>query len=120
MSCGNCDHCRVEDERNARNTWAFASGILDYVCLEMGVRRSEVLSKSRTSRLIMPRRIVYYLIRELTDLSTLAIGTALNRDHSTVIVGSQVIAARMLAAPAFAMRIEAMSAKLRGERKAAA
>lgn len=112
MSCVNCDHCQ-------HDTWAFASGIVDFVCVELGISRREMLSPIRTGRIVMPRRIAEYLVRELTTLPFEAIGSLFEKDYSTVIVGTQEIARRMAAAPAFAMRIEEMRAKLRGEKVAA-
>ena len=116
MSCRSCDHCRCAEDDRRRNSWAFASGVIDYVCLQFGITRREMLGRERTDRLVLPRRIAAWLIRDLTDLPTLAIGPILNRDHSTIIVGTQEIARRMAAQPAFAMRINEMRVALRGER----
>ena len=113
MSCEHCEHCQ-------HGTWAYASGILDFVCRELGAKRSEVLSASRANSVVMPRWIAAYLVRDLTSLSFPAIGSLLEHHYSTIIVGTQQIAQRMAAAPAFAMRIEEMRAKLRGEKRAAA
>jgi chromosomal replication initiator protein len=120
MSCGNCSHCQEEARLCARNTWAFASHIMDFVCIELGIRRSEMLAKERTERLVLPRRIAAWLIRDLTDLPTLAIGPIMNRDHSTIIVGTQEIDRRMASSTAFATKINEMRAKLSGEKRAAA
>jgi len=60
--------------------------IQNAVCGYFSIRISELKSKSRTKKLVVPRQIAMYLCREFTDESLPEIGKKFGgRDHSTVI-----------------------------------
>jgi chromosomal replication initiator protein len=55
-------------------------------CDAFGITREELLSASRSQRLVWPRQVAMYLSRELTDQTLPAIGRAFgDRDHTTVL-----------------------------------
>ena len=55
-------------------------------CEAFGVTQQELVSASRTARVVWPRQVAMYLARELTDQTLPAIGRAFgDRDHSTVL-----------------------------------
>lgn len=58
--------------------------IMDAVAEKYRVRREDLLSGRRSQDVAMPRQLAIYLTRELTDLSTTRIGSAFDRDHSTI------------------------------------
>ncbi len=94
--------------------------ILDGVAATFGVTADRLRGPRRDGRLCAARNVAYYLLRELTDHSTTEIGRILNRDHSTVISGSQAIEARMEAQPGYALTIQRLRRGLWDERGAMA
>ena len=66
--------------------------ILDVVAEHYGVSSSDIIGSKRNSEIVVPRPIVMYLCREITDTSYKAIGILLgNRDHSTIISGDSKV-----------------------------
>lgn len=66
--------------------------ILDVVAEHYGVSSSDIIGGKRNSEIVVPRQIVMYLCREITDTSYKAIGILLgNRDHSTIISGDNKV-----------------------------
>jgi hypothetical protein len=64
------------------------SEIMDSVCQTWGVTPGDIVSKSRTIRLTVPRRAVMVLARQLTPLSLPQIGQRLgDLDHTSVHYG---------------------------------
>ena len=62
--------------------------IIDVVSEHFGVKAEDITSKKRNSEFVMPRQIVMYLCRELTDTSFANIGKLLGKkDHTTIIHG---------------------------------
>lgn len=60
--------------------------ILAEVCRRYKVSEIDVRSKRRTANIVMPRHIVMYLSKKLTELSLPQIGARLGgRDHTTVL-----------------------------------
>ncbi len=66
--------------------------ILNTVADYYGISSDDIMGGKRNSEIVMPRQIVMYLCREITDTSYKAIGVLLgNRDHSTIISGDKNI-----------------------------
>ena len=62
--------------------------IINIVADHFHVSPSDITSKKRNSEFVMPRQIIMYLCRELTDTSLANIGKILGKkDHTTVIHG---------------------------------
>lgn len=62
--------------------------IVSAVCSYYNIREDELLSRRRTSEVVLPRQIAMYLCRELTDSPLEEIGKQLGKkDHTTVING---------------------------------
>jgi len=59
--------------------------IISEVCEYCGIRRSDLMSKSRKKRIAQTRQIAMALCRELTNKSLPEIGEAFGRDHTTVL-----------------------------------
>ena len=67
--------------------------IINTVAEQFRVRPEDITSKKRNSEFVIPRQVVMYLCRELTDTSYITIGKLLgNRDHTTVLHGYNKIA----------------------------
>ncbi|MDR0219930.1 MAG: chromosomal replication initiator protein DnaA, partial [Lachnospiraceae bacterium] len=62
--------------------------IINVVSEQFDVSIDDIKSKRRDANIAIPRQIVMYLCREMTDFSYDHIGTILNRDHTTVIHGA--------------------------------
>lgn len=58
--------------------------IIDAVAEYYGTSRDHLLGRSRKQPLAHQRQIAMFLCRELTTLSTVAVGVAFGRDHTTV------------------------------------
>ena len=66
--------------------------ILDVVAEHYGISSGDIIGGKRNAEIVVPRQIVMYLCREITDTSYKAIGILLgNRDHSTIISGDNKI-----------------------------
>ena len=71
------------------------AAIQDAVCGVLGVSRAELLSPSRTERVVRARHLAMYLARELTSLSLAQIARAFDRDHTTVMHAVRAIEGRL-------------------------
>ncbi len=66
--------------------------ILEVVAEHYGVTPGDIIVSKRNAEIVVPRQIVMYLCREVTDTSYKNIGILLgNRDHSTVISGDNKV-----------------------------
>jgi chromosomal replication initiator protein len=61
------------------------AAIMKRVAAAFGVTEKELLGSSRLRTVLVPRQVAMYLARELTGLSLPRIGTAFDRDHTTVL-----------------------------------
>ena len=70
-----------------------ADAILHAVSRYFGVELHEITGKARHKRVVVPRQVAMYLLREDAHLSTPEVGRLLSRDHTTVLHGTNLIAA---------------------------
>lgn len=62
--------------------------IINVVAEHFGVKAEDITSKKRNSEFVLPRQVVMYLCRKLTDTSYTNIGKLLGKkDHTTIIHG---------------------------------
>lgn len=61
--------------------------IVEMVCRVFGVTEQQLQSNSRRQDYVLARKLVFYLLREHTDLTLEEIGQGFNRSHSTVFKG---------------------------------
>ena len=62
--------------------------IIDIVAEDFGVSPEDITSKKRNSEFVLPRQVVMYLCRNLTDTSLISIGKILGKkDHTTIMHG---------------------------------
>ncbi len=70
--------------------------IISTVCEQFNVKQEDIVSKKRQKEIVLPRQIVMYLCRELTDSSLEEIGKYLGKkDHTTVMNGINKIKYKM-------------------------
>ncbi len=71
---------------------ATPDAILQAVARYFGVNPEAIKGKARHKEIVVPRQIAMYLLREDARLSTPDIGRLLNRDHTTVLHGANLVA----------------------------
>jgi len=59
--------------------------IQNQVCKAFGIKRKEILSRSRKQQVAHARQVAMYLARNYTDLTLQTIGRSFNRKHGTVL-----------------------------------
>ena len=70
--------------------------IIEVVAEHFGVKAEDITSKKRNSEFVLPRQVVMYLCRELTDTSLNNISKILyKKDHTTVMYGIKKIETEM-------------------------
>ena len=70
--------------------------IINVVSEHFGIRPEDIASKKRKSEFVLPRQIVMYLCRELTETSYVNIGKLLGKkDHTTIMHGVNKITAEL-------------------------
>lgn len=85
-------------------TIAFAD-IVDHVCARREITRAEFMSAAKLFHLAQARHEACYLARDLTTMSTGAIGRLMKRDYSNVCYGERRVATRMRENPEYAREI---------------
>lgn len=71
--------------------------IIQIVADHFGITPADITSSKRSADIVYPRQITMYLCRQMTNIALQAIGKALgNRDHTTIIHGSEKIAKEVL------------------------
>ena len=81
--------------------------IIEIVAERFGVSPGDITGKRRSREIAAPRQVAMYICREMTQMSTNAIGQAFgNRDHTTVMHGCDKVTESMSADLAFRHRVE--------------
>lgn len=75
--------------------------------------RNMLLSARRDKQTAFARQLAMYLCREVTHASFPTIGKFFGRDHSTVVHGCRIVAARIAARPEFAAKVDALALDLK-------
>ena len=78
----------AEGSITGRRPMVLPAEIVEVVASQCRVKVADLQGKSRSREFVVPRQIAMYLIRELTDVSLVDIGTVLGkRDHTTIMHG---------------------------------
>jgi chromosomal replication initiator protein len=83
-------HDLVAPGPSGRGTTSLA--VLTAVSRLFDVKVDDLKGKARHKRVVVPRQIAMYLLREDAHLSTPEVGRVLNRDHTTVLHGIKQVA----------------------------
>ena len=87
--------------------------IIQVVAEHYGVNAQDITSKKRNAEFVLPRQVVMYLCRELTDISLTNIGKILDRkDHTTVLHGVNKIEEQLSTNSELAQHIEIIKKKI--------
>ena len=84
------------------------AAIIGAVAQAFSVPVRQILSPRRAAPIVRARQAAMHLALELSGHSSIAIGRALGRDHSTVLHGDAVTRMRVDEDPEFAARIAAL------------
>lgn len=89
--------------------------IIAAVCEVLHVRADEFRSASRAERIVTPRHIAMYLMRELTPMSSPSVADVFRRkNHTTVLAAHKKIKRRMAEYPAFAKLVNGIGRRALG------
>ena len=80
--------------------------IIRIVADRYGVQPADLTGKRKNRDIALPRQVAMYICREMTDMSTTAIGQAFGRDHTTVMHGCDKVSDAMESDFAFRNRVE--------------
>lgn len=87
--------------------------IISVVAEHFGVKPEDITSKKRPAEFVLPRQVVMYLCRELTNTSLINIGKLLGKkDHTTVIHGIKKIEIDLTTNEDLKNKIEVIKKKL--------
>jgi hypothetical protein len=84
--------------------------ILDVVAREFDLEPSFVLGKRRDEKFVIPRHIIFWMMRELTEVPSTEIGEMVGRDHGTVLHGKRNVDERMSIDQKYKARVERLKA----------
>ena len=81
--------------------------IIEMVARQYDTTPEDITGKNRSQQIALPRQVAMYICREMTEMSTTAIGQAFGgRDHTTVMHGCDKVAETMETDFAFKNRVE--------------
>lgn len=75
--------------------------VCEEVCLAFNLDMERLSRKSREQYIATPRQVVFYLGRELSDISLTGVGRIFHKDHGTILHGCRKIRDRMDTDPKF-------------------
>lgn len=78
-----------------------------------GVAHKDLIGKKKERRIVHPRQVAIYLCRELSESTLKNIGTAFNRDHTTVMHSCDLISSQLQEDRNLREELEAVREKIR-------
>ena len=78
-----------------------------------GIKKTELVSKSRVKEVAQARHVTIYLIRTIIEMSLPNIGKLFNRDHSTVISSIDSIEKKIASDAVFEMEVNNLIKEIR-------
>jgi hypothetical protein len=91
----------------------FSDKVINAVRDRYRVSREKLFGPRRTKDVIRPRRIMWYLMREMTPLTFNQIGLKTHRDHSTVVYGYYELKGELQADKALRKEIEELMEEIK-------
>ena len=92
--------------------------ICEEVCRQFGLNMEMLGRKSREQYIAVPRMVVFYLGRQLSDISLQNMGRVFNKDHGTVIHGCKKVQDRIDTDKHFAAVLDALKVSVEDRLKA--
>jgi len=87
--------------------------IVDVVAEAHGVSPADIFSAKRHRTIVEPRQYAIYLTREMTSMSTLALGKAFGRDHSTIMHACDKVTDAIKANPELERKLQHLKDKIK-------
>jgi chromosomal replication initiation ATPase DnaA len=91
--------------------------IAELVCERYGVAVELLAGKSREEQIVVPRHVVFFLVRKLTGKTYAAIGKLFGRDHGTILHGCDRVEDRASVDRFFKMQVEAIERAIKSRFK---
>ncbi len=89
--------------------------IQEIVANYFSLTKEQILGKTRSKNIALPRQIAMYLSREMVDASLPTIGGEFNRDHTTIIHGHEKIRKELEVNESLRMQIIDLKKNIKGE-----
>ncbi len=89
-----------------------AENIRDFMAAQFKISVSDMISRSRKKSIAFPRQVSMYLARKYTNQGLAEIGSAFNRDHSTVLHSIKVITEAMARNGSVRGQVELLAEKM--------
>ncbi len=100
-------------EKEKKKRSVSSKDVISTVCTYYNVKIKDVKGKSRTDRVVIPRQVIMYFLREYLNLKFKDIAYLLSRkDHTTIIYGVTKIKKRVINDPIFKEDIDKMVSSL--------
>ena len=89
--------------------------IIEIVADKYGMQPTDLTGKRRSQDIALARQVAMYICREMTELSTPAIGRAFGKDHTTVLHGCEKVEENMMGDYGFKKRVEEIMKQVRDD-----
>lgn len=74
-------------------------------CSKFQVTFDSLTSRGRSNQVAIPRQVIFYVARELTDVTSTELGRIFRKDHGTVLYGVNAVKDRMGVDEEFASQV---------------
>ena len=99
--------CELEKKRMYASDHAtMVQKVAIEVCQKFNVTFDRLAMKCRENAVAVPRQVIFYIARELSDIRLAELGRIFNKDHGTVLYGHRSVKDRMSFDKEFAETIE--------------
>jgi chromosomal replication initiator protein len=95
-----------QDEIRDNNNAVTVKKVVTEVCHKFNVPCEHLMMRCRMAAVAVPRQVVFYLVRELSDIPFAELGRIFYKDHGTVLYGCRSVKDRIMVDREFAQTIE--------------
>lgn len=89
--------------------------IIDVISETFGVTEADICSSKRNRPIVEARQFAIYLASELTGMSTLQLGAAFKRDHSTVMHSCKMVREAIARKPEIGRQLEQLKTRIKNQ-----
>ena len=99
--------CKLEKNKAcASDNSVTVKKVATEVCQKFNVTFDRLTMKCRENAVAVPRQVVFYIARELSDIRLTELGRIFHKDHGTVLYGHRSVKERMTVDRDFAETVE--------------
>jgi chromosomal replication initiator protein len=99
--------CKLEKNKAcASDNSATVKKVATEVCQKFNVTFDRLTMKCRENAVAVPRQVVFYIAREISDIRLAELGRIFHKDHGTVLYGHRSVKERMTVDREFAETVE--------------